>query len=107
MKNKAMLILALLLLTPIVMAVDFNEQISAEDKAAFDEILEPVMKVYNFVKYVASVMAVIVILFAGVSYMLSGSDPRKREQAKNMIMYTLVGLFVIWMAPLIVNFIIG
>jgi len=32
MKNEAILVLALLLLTPLVIAVDFNEQISAEDK---------------------------------------------------------------------------
>ncbi len=90
-----------------VLAVDFNSDISDEDKAVFDEILEPVMKIYNFVKYSATVIAVMVLLFAGITYITSGADPGKREQAKNMATYVIVGLVVIWAAPLIVNFIVG
>ena len=91
----------------LVVAVDFDDDISNEDKATFDEILDPVMKIYNLVKYAASVVAVVVLLFAGVTYLTSGSNPGKREQAKNMIMYVVVGLIVIWAAPLIVDFIVG
>jgi len=90
-----------------VVAVDFNQTISAQDKATFDHILEPVMKVYNLVKYIASVIAVVILLFAGITYMTAGSDPGKREKAKNMAMYVIIGLFVIWAAPMVVNFIIG
>ncbi|MFH0797786.1 MAG: pilin [Candidatus Woesearchaeota archaeon] len=107
MKLYNTLALALLLLMPLALAVDFNTDVSPEDQATFDQILQPVMKVYNFVKYIATVVAVIVILFAGVNYMLSGSDPKKREESKNMVMYAMIGLFVIWMAPLIVSFIVG
>lgn len=96
-----------LLVVQFVSAVDFDTEISAEDKAKFDQMLEPVMKVYNLVKYVASVIAVVILLFAGITYMTSGSDPGKREKAKNMAMYVVIGLFVIWAAPLVVNFIIG
>lgn len=90
-----------------VVAVDFSQPISDGDKQTFDQILEPVMKVYNLVKYCATVLAVIVLLFAGISYMTAGDDPRKREMAKNMAMYVIIGLIVIWAAPLIVNFIVG
>jgi cation transport ATPase len=90
-----------------VYAADFSQDISAEDKSTFDEILEPVMKIYNLVKYSATVLAVVVLLFAGVIYMTSGSNPAKREQAKNMVMYVVIGLIVIWIAPLVVNFIGG
>ena len=89
---------------PIAHAVDFDDEISDDDKETFDKILEPVMKVYNLVKYAASAIAVMVLLFAGISYMTSGSDPRKRDQAKNMTGYVIVGLFVIWAAPTVVNF---
>src|SRR3989344_7176993 len=95
-----------LMVMQFVMAVEFNQTISAQDKATFDSILSPVMKIYNLVKYAASVLAVVVLLFAGVTYMISGSDPGKREKAKNMAMYVVIGLIVIWAAPLIVNFIV-
>jgi len=91
----------------LVTAVDFNQTISASDKATFDTMLSPVMKIYNLVKYFASVIAVVVLLFAGITYITSGNDPGKREKAKNMAMYVIIGLIVIWLAPLIVNFIIG
>lgn len=112
MKSKTWSIIGLTLFVSLmalqfVMAVSFDDEISSDDKATFDEILEPVMKVYNLVKYSATVLAVIVLLFAGVSYMTSGSNPAKREQAKNMVMYVVIGLIVIWVAPLIVNFIVG
>jgi len=102
------LIFVLLIVTmPLAMATDFNQPISSEDKATFDQILEPVMKIYNMVKYAATVIAVIILLFAGVSYMTSGNDPKKRDTAKNMVMYVVIGLIVIWAAPLVVNFIVG
>ena len=88
-------------------AASFDDDISDEDKATFDEILDPVMKIYNLVKYAASVIAVVVLLFAGITYLTAGGNPGKREQAKNMIMYVVVGLIVIWAAPLIVDFIVG
>jgi len=100
------LVLAVLFVAPNVIAVDFEDDISDEDKATFDQILEPVLKVYNLVKYAASVIAVLVLLFAGITYMTSGSDPRKRDNAKNMATYVVIGLFVIWAAPMVVNFVI-
>lgn len=96
-----------LLVLQFVAAVDFNQNISAQDKQSFDQMLQPVLKIYNLVKYVASTIAVLVLLFAGVTYIISGNDPAKREQAKNMAMYVVIGLVVIWAAPLIVNFIVG
>jgi len=112
MKSKTLAIFGLVFFLSMVamqfvMAVDFNQPISSEDKQTFDQILEPVMKIYNLIKYVATVVAVIVLLFAGLTYMTAGSNPAKREQAKSMIMYVVIGLVVIWIAPLIVNFIVS
>jgi len=109
--NKATVFGLVLFLTLLTMqtavAIDFDEDISSEDKATFDEMLEPVMKIYNLIKYSASILAVVVLLFAGLSYMTSGSNPGKREKAKSMTMYVIIGLLVIWAAPLIVGFIVG
>lgn len=112
MKTKNFCILGLILFFALVFAqfataVDFDEDISEDDKDTFDEILEPIMKIYNLVKYAATILAVVVLLFAGVSYMISGSNPGKRENAKNMVTYVVIGLIVIWAAPLVVNFIVG
>ncbi|OIO42602.1 hypothetical protein AUJ63_02325 [Candidatus Pacearchaeota archaeon CG1_02_35_32] len=107
---KAQFFAVALLLSLIVMplaAAQFNETISPEDKATFDQILEPVLRIYNLVKYAATFIAVIVLVLAGANYIMSGSDPKRREGAKNMVMYVLIGLAIIWAAPLVVEFIVG
>lgn len=91
----------------LVVAMEFGGEVSPEDQQTFDQILAPVMKIYTLVKYCATAIAGIVLLFAGVTYITSGSDPAKRDQAKNMAMYVVIGLVVIWGAPLLVNFIVG
>lgn len=104
MKWQFYMLIFVLAVIPIVYAIDLNQQISAEDQATFDQMLQPVMKIYNFVKYIASVLAALCLLFAGITYMISGDDPKKRDQAKNMATYVVIGLVIIWAAPLIVNF---
>jgi|SRR3989344_7954713 len=101
------LLFLVLAISSVLAAVDFNKPISDQDKATFDQMLTPVMKIYNLIKYVATAIAGLVFLFAGITYMLSGSNPKKRENAKGMAMYVIIGLIVIWAAPLIVQFIIG
>jgi type IV secretory pathway VirB2 component (pilin) len=112
MKSKTLAIFGLVfflftIAMQFVIATDFNQPISSQDQQTFDQILAPVLKIYNLVKYFATTVAVIVLLFAGLTYMTAGSNPAKREQAKNMIMYVVIGLIVIWVAPLVVNFIVG
>jgi predicted nucleic acid-binding Zn ribbon protein len=91
---------AFLFLTQVVM-------VSAADESDFEEILKPVMTIYDLVKYTATVISGLVMLFAGITYIASGSDPGKREKAKNMVMYVIIGLIVIWAAPFVVDLILG
>ncbi|MFH1238393.1 MAG: pilin [archaeon] len=93
-------ILTLLVLTQIGMVV-------AADESDFEEILKPLTTIYNLIKYAATIIAGLVMLFAGITYISSGSDPGKREKAKSMVMYVIVGLIVIWAAPFVVDLILG
>jgi type IV secretory pathway VirB2 component (pilin) len=96
----------LIALAPLVMAFDLNGTITPDEKTKFDEILSPVQKIYNFVKYVATAIAVIFMLYAGISYMTSGNDVKKRDTAKSIFSYVIIGLIIIWAAPLIVGFLL-
>ena len=100
--------LLVILFLPVVMAesADLDTELSEEDKAQFDKILEPIMKIYNFIKYIASVVAAIFLLYAGITYMTSASDPKKRENAKSIASYVILGLIVIWATPIIVGLLI-
>jgi uncharacterized membrane protein len=101
-----MSILAGLMLLTMIYSVSAATAIPAPttgDTAAFNQILQPVWKVYNLVKYIASAIAAVFLLFAGVKYMTSGNDMMQRENAKHMVTYVVVGLIVTWAAPFVVQ----
>ena len=99
------LFLAALIVMPLVTA-QFQDPTAAEE-AAFDEILAPIMTIYNLVKYAATIVASVMMLFSGITYMTSGGDPKKKETAKNMATYVIIGLLIIWVAPLVVNLLVA
>ena len=53
--------------------------VSAATQADFDQILQPLQTIYDLAKYTATIIAGLVMLFAGITYISNGSDPGKRE----------------------------
>lgn len=53
--------------------------------------------------WLAASVAVIYIIYSGFVYMTAGSDESKVKQARNGILYSLIGLVIIAMAALIVR----
>ncbi|MBS3074880.1 TrbC/VirB2 family protein [Candidatus Pacearchaeota archaeon] len=102
-KNKALLIYCFLFVL-LLFQISF---ILAASNSDFDQILKPLQTIYDLVKYAVTMIAGLVLLFAGITYIMSGSDPGKREKAKNMVMYVIIGLMVIWAAPFVVKLILG
>ena len=106
MKKLFSIILLVLLAMPVALAaIDFNQPITAAEQQQFDGILAPVMKVYNFIKYAATILGVLMLVFAGISFITAGGEMGKKEQAKNMAFGVVIGLILIWVAPLIVQYI--
>ncbi len=97
------LILGLLLL-PQVHALDFSGGLTDGDKAQFNEMLKPVMKVYYLVQYASAAIAAVMLLFAALTFMTAGNDPRKRDSAKMMAGFVVGGLMLVWVTPFVVNF---
>ena len=101
-----MFVLASFLLLTMILPVSAASAMppsTTTDTATFDQILQPVWKVYNFVKYIATAIAALVMVFAGIKFMTSGNDMMQRENAKSMIGYVVIGLIVIWAAPFVVQ----
>jgi len=86
-------------------AVDFNRGLTPEEEQQFDQILAPVMKIYTFVKYAATIIGVLAMVFAGLTFITAGGEQMKKEKAKNMAIGVIIGLGVIWVAPLVVRYI--
>ena len=104
-KQRMLKILPLaILFALVILQIGF---VAATDNSDFDEILQPLTTIYNLVKYTATIVAGLVMLFAGFTYIASGSDPGKREKAKSIVMYVIIGLIVIWAAPFVVDLILA
>jgi len=101
-----LLLFGMLFIVPASLAaVNFNSTLSPQDEAQFDQILAPVMKIYNFIKYAATVAGVLMLVFAGINFVTAGAEVTKKERAKHMATGVIIGLILIWVAPLIVNYI--
>jgi hypothetical protein len=61
----------------------------------------------NLAYYVAGIVAVIVLLIAGVTYVTAVGDASRITRAKNMILYSVIGLGLLFAAFAITNFILG
>ena len=80
--------------------------ISQEDKQNFDQILTPIAKIYDFVKYSTTLVASLFLVFAGITYMTASSNVNKKDTVKQMIAYIVIGIAIIWGAPYIVSYLL-
>lgn len=65
-----------------------------------------ILRAARILSIVAGAAAVIVIILSGIRYITSAGDPSQISQAKNGIIFALVGLAVILLAQPILNFVI-
>ena len=61
----------------------------------------------NTVLYIVGIVAVIMLIVGGIKYIVSGGDSKKVTDAKNTILYAIIGLIVCFLAFAIVNFVIA
>jgi hypothetical protein len=65
-----------------------------------------VATVINILSIVVGIVAVIMIMIAGFSYVTSAGDSSKISGAKNTITYAIVGLIVVAFSQMIVKFVL-
>ncbi|HMS23265.1 MAG TPA: pilin [Candidatus Saccharibacteria bacterium] len=63
--------------------------------------------VINIFSIVVGVTAVIMIIVGGFQYITSGGDSGKVTTAKNTILFAIVGLVIVALAQVIVNFVLS
>ena len=64
-------------------------------------------RIVNIILYVVGIVSVIMLIYGGLRYVLSGGDSKKVTDAKNTILYAIIGLIVAILAYAIVNFVIN
>jgi hypothetical protein len=63
--------------------------------------------IVNVLLFLIGAVSVIMLIYGGIRYTISGGDSKAVTDAKNTILYAIVGIIVAIMAYAIVNFVIG
>lgn len=61
----------------------------------------------NIVLYIVGFISVIMLIWGGIRYIISGGDSKKITDAKNTILYAILGLIIVFFAYAIVNFVLN
>ncbi|MCA9344964.1 hypothetical protein KC946_03945 [Candidatus Saccharibacteria bacterium] len=61
----------------------------------------------NIFSAIVGIIAVVMVMLAGVKYMMSQGEAGKINEAKNALLYAVVGIVIVAMAQVIVNFVIS
>ncbi len=88
----------------VVLGLLLTANLALAETTELEPILAPVNKVAELVKAVVNVVAGLAITIAGAMYLFSGNNLQARENAKSMLMYAVVGLIIINLAPALAGY---
>lgn len=63
--------------------------------------------VVNLISYIAGIIAVIMVMVAGVKYMTSGGDSNGVASAKTTLIYAIIGIAVVALAQFLVQVVLS
>lgn len=78
-----------------------------EIKSLPGDIIKIVLNVFSIFLVVISYIAVAMVIFGGIKYVISTGDPNKATEARQTIQNALIGLLLALAALAIVNFVTG
>ncbi len=64
-------------------------------------------RITNTVLLIIGLVSVVMLLYGGLRYIISGGDSKKVTEAKNTVLYAIIGLIVAILAYAIVNFVLN
>ena len=83
---------------------------SFSDNCVANQCVDPgnmIITALNWVIGIAGAVALIFVVYGGISYTTSAGDPGKLQQAKKIITYALIGLAIVALSEMIVIFVSG
>jgi uncharacterized membrane protein YidH (DUF202 family) len=84
-------------------AVDPDNEVDTAGETVNDTI----RLVINAFSWIVGIISVIMIIVGGVKYITSSGDSGNVTGAKNTILYAIIGLVIVAMAQIIVQFVLG
>lgn len=82
---------------------------SAKGEGQSDDLFGPegvFSKITNAALFVIGAVSVLMLIYGGIRYTISGGDSKAVTDAKNTILYAIIGIIVALLAYAIVNFVL-
>lgn len=64
-------------------------------------------RITNTILLIVGLISVVMLVYGGLRYILSGGDSKKVTDAKNTVLYAIIGLIISLLAFAIVNFVLN
>ncbi|MBU1119976.1 pilin [Patescibacteria group bacterium] len=74
---------------------------------SFENLQDFLYFVINYAITISAVVAVVSLILSGFRYMLSFGDDKKIKAATSSLIYSLVGLVLVFIAPTVIKFVIN
>jgi len=87
-----------------------NIGVAKPDQAKVENIGTLIAAAINIIIVIAGIIVFVMLVWGGISYMTSGGDKTKTEEARNRITYALIGLAIVaaaWALTIIINTFFG
>lgn len=79
----------------------------AKPPNAVESLDQQIKNITNTLLMIVGIAAVIMLIIGGLMYIFSGGDPNNTKRAKDVILYTIIGIAVALLAYAIVTFVVG
>ena len=64
-------------------------------------------QISNTILYIVGIISVIMLVWGGLRYIISGGDSKKVNDAKNTVLYAIIGLIIAILSYVIINFVLN
>jgi hypothetical protein len=72
-----------------------------------NDLVGAVVFIVNWLLVLAALAALVFLIIGGIRYIVSQGEEEAAEKAKNTILYAIIGLIVIGLSAVVVNFIVS
>ncbi|MDD5568940.1 MAG: pilin [Candidatus Pacebacteria bacterium] len=107
MTRKAKIFLSIIfiftLLTVFSGVVLATESAGIPNPSPFGSIGELLDRIFDFLQDIALVVLPLMLVWAGIVFITAGGDPAKIKQAREIVLYAVIGFIIVFLAPAIVD----
>ena len=96
------------LVTGKAMATSIQENIEAVQVEGLPtDLLVVANQISSVALGIIAIISIIMLVYGGIRYIISGGDSKKVTDAKNTVLYAIIGLIVCLLSYAIINFVLG